>query len=419
MDFKKEDVNICKHCNEWIDSLSAFSTLSESERDLLRKPEKVFTCTVPVKMDDGSVRRFNGYRVQYNSALGPTKGGLRYHKDVDLDEVKTLSFLMSLKTSLVNIPLGGAKGGIEVNPRQLSKTEVERLTRSFVRQLGTFIGPETDIPAPDVNTNAETMSWFYDEYSKMVGVDTPAIVTGKPIECGGSAGREKATSLGGAFVLDHLVQDKLNKKPEEIKVAIQGNGNVGSHLAKILTEWKYNVVAISNSNNGVYHENGIDLNKIKVEENNGVRRLVGEGYEAIPNSDLLELDVDVLVPAAISDQITNENAKQIKAQIILEMANSPVTKSADDILAKNGSIVIPDILANAGGVIVSYYEWLQNKSGEKWPEEDIDQKLQEQIVPAFDEVYIFAEKNNTTLRDAAYSIAIHRILAAEKKRGLV
>lgn len=414
IDHKKEEKNICYDCNERLAELPETISISPSEFALLNRPKRVFTFSIPLRMDDGSVEIFNAYRVQYNDALGPTKGGIRFHPDVDLEEVKVLAFLMSLKCSLTLVPFGGAKGGIEVDPNELSEGELERLTRGFVREAHTFIGPRTDIPAPDVNTNAQVMAWFADEYAKIHGEFIPGVVTGKPIELGGSAGRERATSLGGAFVLDRYIeQKKLERK--NLKVAIQGFGNVGGNLADILSDWDYKIVAVSDAHTALYNENGLDI-PLLVELAKNKKPLKQNGSTEISNQELLERDVDILVPAAISNQITEDNANKIKAKVILEMANAPVTNEADHILFKKGIDVLPDILANAGGVIVSYYEWAQNASNDYWSEEEVNTRLKNKMITAFDSVTEH-KTDDEDFRTAAYGFAVKRILDAEYTRG--
>ena len=411
------DANVCENCRIRLEALPETIDLSEAEFSLLNRPQRTFSFAIPVRMDDGGVRVFNAYRVQYNNALGPTKGGIRYHQDVDLEEVRTLAFLMALKTSLAGLPFGGAKGGIQVDPRELSDGEKERLTRGFVRAAHTFIGPRIDIPAPDVNTNAQTMAWIVDEYSAITGSFEPGVVTGKPLSLGGSLGREEATSLGGAYVL-HEYLTRNNKKPEDTRVAIQGFGNVGRHIAEILSDWGYKVVAVSDVSGARYNENGIEVAKVCAEKEGGCALAdAAIDAEQIENSELLTLDVDVLIPAALSDQITEENADAVRAPIILEMANAPVNKEADTVLAKKGTVVIPDVLANAGGVIVSYFEWVQNASNDYWKEDVVNERLKEKILDAYNRVCTRAEKENHDLRAAAYEEAVERILDAERLRG--
>jgi glutamate dehydrogenase/leucine dehydrogenase len=368
-------------------------------------------------MDSGIVRVFNGYRVQYNDALGPTKGGIRYHEEVDLEEVKTLSFLMALKCSLADLPFGGGKGGVEVDPTKLSVGELERLTRGYVREIHQFIGPKIDVPAPDVNTNGQIMAWFVDEYSKIKGEFTPGVVTGKPIELGGSLGREEATALGGAFVLENFLKS-TKKYKKGLKVAIQGFGNVGGNMAKILDNWGYKVVAISDVNGAFYDEKGLAINKV-CDAQKGTCKPDHFKGKKITNQELLYLPVDILIPAALSKQITSQNADKVKAKIIVEMANAPITEEADAILEKKGITVIPDILANSGGVIVSYFEWVQNSSNEYWTKERVNESLEEKIGLAFKKAFDFKTKNDMSFREACYGIAIDRILKAERLRGTV
>ncbi len=413
---KHEDKNVCINCRNRLEEILEGHDLSEQALLLLSKPKKSLSVTIPVRMDNGEVKTFNAYRIAYNNALGPTKGGLRFHPEVDQEEVQILSFLMALKCSLVGIPFGGAKGGVEVDPSQLSKSELERLTRGLVREMADFFGPKTDIPAPDVNTNAEVMAWIVDEYSKLKGEYTPGVVTGKPLTLGGSAGRTEATALGGAFVLDHHLKEQ---KTDGRRVVIQGFGNVGGYIAQILHDWGYKVIAISTSKKGLYNEEGLDIPTLfplhQKREN-----IIDEQYgKIIENADLLTLDTDILIPAALADQINETNAADIKASIVLEMANAPVTKDADHILEKNNILVIPDILANAGGVIVSYYEWVQNSSNDYWTKEVVHQKLKETIIPAYEKVASRAADGEESFRDASYKIAIERIIEAERLRGTI
>jgi len=415
MDIKREDKNICVDCEGRIVELTHDMKLSKIEHELLNRPKRVFTFSIPVDMDNGDVKIFNGYRVQYNDALGPTKGGIRFHPEVDLEEVKTLAFLMALKCSLVGLPFGGAKGGIEVDPNTLSKNEKERLTRGFVREVHPLIGPQKDIPAPDINTDEQVMAWFVDEYSNIVGKSSPAVVTGKPLSLGGSEGRKEATSLGGAYVLDRYVKQN-NLKKNDLTIAIQGFGNVGSNIAKILYDWGYKIVAISDSKNAYYQKEGLDIPKI-IASQRGLRKLSIVDAKKISNKKLLELDVDVLIPAAISNQITKENAQKVRAKVILEMANAPITREADSILYAKKVTVIPDILANSGGVIVSYFEWSQNLASEHWSKEEVNNKLKEKITAAFDAVFSRCKSSHCDLRTSSYINAIVRILEAERLRG--
>jgi len=417
----KKEINICQGCRARLLKLREKMNLSNSDLDLLKKPKKVLILNIPLKMDSGEMRFFNGYRVQYNDALGPTKGGIRFHPDVNLEEVSNLGFLMALKCAAADLPFGGAKGGIEVSPRELSKTELERLSRQYIRQISNFIGPETDIPAPDMNTNQQIMSWMVDEYTKIKGKFIPAVITGKPIDLGGSEGRVVATGLGGAYVLKRFLEfNKIDDK--DLRVAIQGFGNVGSNIAKILYGWGYKIIAVSDANGGIYNKDGLNIKEIFLRKGDNANLFLEEickdlqGAKRITNKELLELDCDVLIPAAISNQITEENADKIKAKIILEMANDPTATAADKILFKKGIKIIPDIIANAGGVIVSYFEWVQNLENEHWSEEKVFEKLKEKIIRAFDKVLSVSQEQNCDLRTSAYILAIRKILEAEKEK---
>jgi len=402
-----EDKNICLNCRGYLEKLQNKIPLTVAEFNLLKKPKRVFSFSFPVKMDSGGIHYFDGYRVQYNDALGPAKGGVRFHHETNLEEVKMLAFLMALKCSLLSLPFGGAKGGVCCDPSKMSAGEIERLSRGFIREIHNFIGPNIDIPAPDVGTNEQTMAWMVDEYSKIKGKFTPAVITGKPVELGGSLGRAVATALGGAFLLKRITELK-NLKPEKTKVAIQGFGNVGGNMARILSEWGYKVIAVSDAGGGVFCDEGLDIKPDIT--------AIGDCAK-ISNQQLLETECDVLIPAAISHQITKENASNIKAKIILEMANAPLTIEAEEILSQKGTLIIPDILANAGGVVVSYFEWLQNSSNDYWTEKKVFEKLEEKMDLAFNNVWDFSRKENCDLRAASQIIAIKKILAAEKLRG--
>lgn len=410
------DKNVCQRCHTHLEKLTNTLGLSEREFNLLKRPKRVFSFNIPLKKDSGEVIFLNAYRVQYNDALGPTKGGIRFHPEVDLEEVSTLAFLMSLKCALCGLPFGGAKGGVEVNPCLLSIAEIERLSRGYIREIHSFIGPDIDIPAPDVNTNEQIMSWMVDEYSKIKGKFVPAVITGKPLELGGSRGRNKATALGGAFILQEFIRLN-NYNYNELRVAIQGFGNVGANIAEILFRWGYKIVALSDSRGGFYDQNGLSVPEIlSNHEKKGFLPNI-EGAQAISNQELIESDCDVLIPAAVCCQVNTKNAPLLKARLILEMANDPILPEADDILLKNGIEVIPDILANSGGVIVSYFEWLQNSSNDYWTEEKVFQRLEEKIIAAFNDVFSKSKQNGISLRASAQIIALERILAAEKLRG--
>jgi len=412
-----EKDNICMNCYTMLGEVAGILKLSEPEVDILTIPKRSFTFSFPVIMDDGSTKIFSGYRIQFNNARGPTKGGIRFHPEVDLEEVKTLAFLMALKCAVVNIPYGGAKGGIVVDVKKLSKGELERLSRAYIRELYRFIGPQTDIPAPDVNTNPQIMAWMLDEYENIIGKHEPGFITGKPLELGGSELRDISTSLGGTFVLREITKEH-HMKPENTKIVVQGFGNVGMNIAKILYEQKFKIVAVSDSKVGIYNETGLNIEKVIIHKND---KKTLEGFKEskeITNKEILELECDVLIPSALGDQITMENVHNIKAKVILEMANRPIIPEADTILEKK-SIVIPDILANAGGVVVSYFEWVQNSMNYYWTKEEVYKKLEEYMVTATREVEKACKNFKCNMRNALYILAVNRILKAERLRGVL
>jgi len=366
-------------------------------------------------MDDGSVRVFSGFRVQHNNIRGPYKGGLRYHHDVDMDEVKALSFWMTMKNALVDVPFGGGKGGIAVNPKELSEGELERLTREFARGLAPVIGPELDVPAPDVNTNGKIMDWIRDEYEKTVGHPSPAVVTGKPLNAGGSEGRTEATGLGGSFALDEILRLR-GVSGKRKTVAIQGFGNVGSYLARYLQKSGYKAVALSDSKSAIFLGKGFnDIDALEVFKKEHGSFAGYPDAKAIEPNDILTLPVDIIVPAALENAITADIARQVKASVVLEMANGPTTPEAEEILRANGVTVIPDILANSGGVAVSYFEWSQNMNDEHWLKADVFKRLEKKMHAAADAVYRTARERGITLRDAAYIVAIERLASGERE----
>jgi glutamate dehydrogenase/leucine dehydrogenase len=379
----------------------------------LGDPDRIIEVSLPIELDNGRTAVYKGFRVQHNNIRGPYKGGLRYHPKVDMDEVKALAFWMTMKNAVVDVPFGGGKGGINVDPKTLSDHELERLTRAFTRRLSHFIGPNIDVPAPDVNTGPKTMAWIVDEYSLFVGKKTHAVVTGKPIGGGGSEGRTEATGLGGSYALLAILK-KLGKKPKNLTVAIQGFGNVGSFLALYLHEAGLKVVAVSDSKTGIYNPAGFQNIAGLMEWKEKKRTLIGFDKKARPVSPkrILGLPVDVAVPAALENSITGENAGKIKAGIVLEMANGPTTIEADKILDGKGTVVIPDILANAGGVTVSYFEWYQNIKNEHWQRKDVFKKLSEKMEKAAGEVFEMSRKHEVPLREAAYLVALERISRA-------
>ncbi|MEC8339515.1 MAG: Glu/Leu/Phe/Val dehydrogenase [Nanoarchaeota archaeon] len=416
--YKKNPYVICKSCQNELDKVKERENIENNNFNLLSNPRRVFQFNYPVKMDDGRIEVISGFRVQFNDALGPTKGGIRFHETVDLSEVTQLAFLMSLKTSLVRLPYGGAKGGVRINPKELSEGELERVTRGYMRELHKYIGVDVDIPAPDVNTNPKVMGWMLDEYEKLVGFKAPGIVTGKPLKLGGSKGRDVATSLGAFYIIEEKYKDVKDKS--EIKVAIQGFGNAGSHLAKELQDLGFTIVAISDSSSGLYNREGLEVDHFigyKQSRKHFSDYEEKDGIKKITNKELLELECDILIPAALGGEITSENANNIKAKTIVEVANGPITVEADQTLEDKGIEVIPDILANAGGVIVSYFEWVQNRQYLYWSEDEVKVELKDYILKAYKKVKYHVEDTNTTLRSASYSIAINRILEAETLRG--
>lgn len=382
----------------------------------LSNPEKITQATLPVRMDDGSLETFQSYRVQYNSARGPYKGGIRFHPQVDLDEVKALSFWMAIKCAVVDIPMGGGKGGVIVDPKALSENETEKLSRAWIRAFRPVIGPEKDIPAPDVYTNPQIMAWMADEYSKLVGYPAIGVVTGKPLEFGGSKGRGAATATGGFYVLQEAVKEK-NLKSEKLSVAIQGFGNAGAIMAKLLFDAGYKVVAVADSKSVIYDKGGLDIDKLQEHKNNSREVKNFKGSKEISKEKLFALDVDILVPAALENQITKDNAENIQAKIIVELANGPTTPEADEILHGKRTLVIPDVLANAGGVTVSYFEWLQNTSNNYWSEEEVDSELKERMIPAYQSILQAAEEYKVNLRTAAFIKALERIDKASQIRN--
>lgn len=383
--------------------------------EILKHPQRLVRVSLPTEMDSGAVKVFEGYRVQYNNARGPFKGGLRYHHEVDEDEVTSLAFWMTIKCAVADIPMGGGKGGIIVNPKELSKTELEKLTRAFARALAPVVGPTIDVPAPDVYTTPEMMSWFKDEYSRVVGKDSPAVITGKPLDNGGSKGRDKATGLGAVYALESYLA-KTNQTDKELTIAIQGFGNAGLHFAE-LAPTNCKIVAVSDSKTGIYNPDGLNIAElIKHKEASGSVADFS-GAKNISNQDLLALEVDILVPAALNSVITETNWENIKAKTILEIANGPISLPESEKLFKKGITIIPDVLANAGGVVVSYFEWDQNMKNESWELEIVNKKLKEKIVAGFETIWDYSKKYNLDLRSSAYVLAVARILQAEQKRN--
>ncbi len=391
--------------------------LTYDELEILKSPQRSIEVSIPVLMDDGHLRVFTGYRVQHNDIRGPFKGGLRFHPQVNLDEVSALAFWMTFKCALADIPFGGAKGGIIVDPKKLSPGELERLTRGYTRALAEFIGPDKDIPAPDVYTNPQIMAWLMDEYSHIKGHNEPAVVTGKPLEIGGSVGRDTATAQGGFYVLDTLLK-KLKIKKNNLTIAIQGFGNSGMNFAKIASADGYKVVAISDSRGGTFNGRGLDIEKITAHKKAAGSVADFPDGKNITNAQLLLLPVTVLAPAALEEVITEKNAGRIKANIILELANGPTTIPAGEKLFKKGKLVVPDILANSGGVIVSYFEWVQNIRHFYWDLEKVRVNLNKKMTQATELVWEYMKNHNVDMRTAAYIIAIERLVKALKIRGI-
>ena len=386
-------------------------------RRVLREPRRELTVHFPVKMDDGSVQVFTGYRVQHNLGRGPAKGGIRYHQDVTLDEVKALAMWMTWKCAVVGIPYGGGKGGVIVDPKKLSQKELEALSRRFFTEIEVLVGPERDIPAPDVNTNAQVMAWFMDTYSMHAGHTVPGVVTGKPISLGGSEGRNEATARGTVFCIIEAARH-LGIELPKARVAIQGFGNAGSIAAQLIGDEGATVVAVSDSTGGIHNADGLDIKRILAwkKEHGTVQGF--PGTTDITNEQLLEVDCDILIPAALENQITNRNADRIKAKLIAEAANGPTTPDADRELFRNSKFMIPDILCNAGGVTVSYFEWVQDLNRDHWSESVVNDKLKEIMVKAFQETLAIARREQIDMRTAAYLLAVQRVADATALRGL-
>jgi glutamate dehydrogenase (NAD(P)+) len=386
-------------------------------RRVLREPRRELIVHFPVKMDDGSVQVFTGYRVQHNLGRGPAKGGIRYHQGVTLDEVKALAMWMTWKCAVVGIPYGGGKGGVIVDPKQLSQRELEGLTRRYATEISIIIGPERDIPAPDVNTNSQTMAWIMDTYSMHVGYTVPGVVTGKPIALGGSEGRNEATARGTVFCIVEAAHH-LNVDLTKATVAVQGFGNAGSIAARLICEEGSTVVAVSDSTGGIHDPSGLDIAKVVgwKAEHGTVQGF--PGATDISNAALLEVACDILIPAALENQITERNAGKIKARIVAEAANGPTTPEADAILFNNGVFQIPDILCNAGGVTVSYFEWVQDLNRDFWDEAEVNQKLKGIMVKAFKDVLVMSLREGVNMRTAAYLLAVQRVADATAMRGL-
>lgn len=411
-----DEGNLCKKCMRELENLYIYLELSTEELDLLDMPRRSFTVHFPVHMDSGKTKMFLGHRVQYNDARGPTKGGIRFHPELTLDDVRDLAFLMALKCAVVNIPFGGAKGGVAVNPKELSRRELELVTRGYIRAISDYIGPYKDIPAPDVYTDEKIMVWILDEFEKIKGEHVPGVVTGKPIELGGSKARSYSTSLGGIHVLEEAMKKtKMNKTGSDI--AIQGFGNVGKNAARILHQTGYKITAVSDSKGGIINKDGLNIPEVMKHKQKTGSVVDFPGSKNITNEELMVSDCDILIPAALSEQLNEYNAKDVKAKLVLELANAPTTIEADGIFQDKKILVIPDILANAGGVVVSFFEWVQNLNNDYWEEEKVLEKLKDNMVASFNDVYGMCTQENSSMRRAAYQLAVKRILHAERLRG--
>ncbi|WP_338152466.1 Glu/Leu/Phe/Val dehydrogenase [Indiicoccus explosivorum] len=392
--------------------------LPEGTFEILKKPKRIMKVSIPVRMDDGTYREFEGFRSQHIDVLGPTKGGVRFHPKVTEDEVAALSMWMSLKSAILGIPYGGGKGGIVVNPKELSERELEELSRGFIRELEPIMGPEKDIPAPDVNTTPEIMGWMIDEFSRLKGKNVPGTVTGKPIILGGSEGRVEATGRGVVFTIAEAAE-RLGLQLEGMTAVVQGFGNVGSVTAQLLAERGVKVVGITDAGGGVYHGDGLDVEDLLryVKEKGTVSGY--RDFDGFSNDELFSADCDILVPAALENQITAETGPKIKAKIVAEAANGPTTPDGNAAMEQNGVFVIPDILCNAGGVTVSYFEWVQNTTHLAWTEQEVNERLHTEMTQAFEDVFRMKEQKNVSMREAAYLVGVERIADAMKARGWI
>lgn len=412
-----ENANLLTSTQEVIKEALFRLGYDEAMYELLKEPIRMLKVRIPVKMDDGTTKVFTGYRAQHSDAVGPTKGGIRFHPDVTEDEVKALSMWMTLKCGIVDLPYGGGKGGIVCDPRQMSMGELERLSRGYVRAISQIVGPTKDIPAPDVFTNAQIMAWMMDEYSRIDEFNSPGFITGKPIVLGGSQGRDRATAEGVTIVIQEAAK-KCGINIQDARVVIQGFGNAGGFLAKFMSDLGAKVIGISDAYGALYDPDGLDIDYL-LDRRDSFGTVTTLFENTISNKELLELDCDILVPAAIENQITAENAPNIKAKIVVEAANGPTTVEATKILTERGILLVPDVLASAGGVTVSYFEWVQNNQGYYWSVQEVKEKLRERMINAFENVYQTAQSRNIDMRLAAYMVGVRRTAEACRFRGWV
>ena len=412
-----EDLNLLTSTQNVIKTALENLGYEESMYEIMKEPMRILEVRIPVRMDDGETQIFTGMRVQHNDAVGPTKGGVRFHPDVNRDEIIALSMWMTLKCGIVDLPYGGGKGGIKCDPREMSMHEIENLSRGYVRAISQIVGPNKDIPAPDVYTNSQIMAWMYDEYSKIDEFNSPGFITGKPIVLGGSQGRDKATAQGVTIVINEAAK-KRGLEMQGARVVIQGFGNAGSFLAKFLHDAGAKVIAISDAHGALHDPNGLDIDYL-LDRRDSFGMVTNLFDNTITNKELFELDCDILVPAAIANQITEENANDIKASIVVEAANGPTTAEATKMLTDRGILLVPDVLASAGGVTVSYFEWVQNNQGYYWTQEEVDEKLTKKLVDAFENIYNVATTRNIDMRLAAYMVGVRRTAEAARFRGWV
>lgn len=414
---EKENLNPYDIVQQQIDTAGSILGSPNAAIKILKKPQRILTVNFSVQMDDGSIEVFEGYRSQHNEATGPTKGGIRFHPDVSMDEVRALSMWMTFKCGVVGLPYGGGKGGVICDPNQRSKGELERISRGFMEAIADMVGPEKDIPAPDVYTDAQTMGWMMDTYSRLKGSFKPGVITGKPLIIGGSEGRNEATAQGCVYTIIEALKDK-QIPVEDATVAIQGFGNAGRIAANLLTDLGCKIVAISDSNGGIYNQNGLKIDKVCYLKDEETILEYGSEHH-LSNEEMLELDVDVLIPAALENVITSTNAGQVQAKIIAEAANGPTTPGADKILTENGALIIPDILANAGGVTVSYFEGVQNTMNYYWSEEEVAGQLKEAMTTAYQRVSALAKEHDVDYRTGAFMLSMLRITEAMEARGWI